>query len=521
LVAVTPAAIATKPWDDGSGTPAASGAGATTTARGSGKPAVRSTPDGPVAQWLVDENTKPGTTAWSVTNPGRDGDIEGYANVVSTPAGTPVTLYVSTVDPSFHVEAYRLGYYGGTGGRLVWQSGTQPGTKQAPGTFTAGTNMVEARWNPSFQVPIDARFPPGVYFLKLVGSSGVQHLVPLTVRDDTSNATYMVQCSVTNWQAYNDWGGYSLYKGADGNFDTRARVVSFDRPYRLGAGQADFLGLDFPLIMLMEQLGLDMTYSTDVDTHAHPELLLRHKAFFSHGHDEYWSKEMRDGVTAARDAGVNLVFFGSNALFRQIRFDASPLGANRREICYKSNDDPIHQTDPSRTTVNWREPPVSRPESDLIGELYESNPVRADMIVVDPGAWLFEGLGLTAGQALPGVVGSEYDHYLPSQVGPKNVQILCHSPLVCRGVKSYADMTYYSAPSGAGVLATGTLDWIPSLNPPTIGGQSYNETVVAMTKKILAAWANAKVGALHPSVPNYDAIAQRYGTAVGLASGTD
>src|SRR5262249_35612803 len=147
-------------------------------------------------------------------------------------------------------------------------------------------------------------------------------------------------------------------------------------------------------------------------------------------------KEMRDGVTAARDAGVNIVFFGSNAVFRQIRFDSSPLGPNRREICYKSDDDPIRPSDPSRTTVNWRDAPVGRPESDLIGELYESNPVRADMIVVDPDAWLFEGLGLTAGQALPGVVGSEYDHYLPSEVGPANVQILCHSPVVCRGVKS-------------------------------------------------------------------------------------
>jgi hypothetical protein len=482
--------------------------------------AVRPTPRGPVAQWVVDENAKQGTSNWNVTNPGPEGAIEGYSDVVSTPLGMPITLYVSTVDPTFRVEAYRLGYYKGAFGRLVWQSDPVSGVEQAAPTIAPGTNMVEANWSPSLQIPIDHRFPPGVYLLKLVGSSGIERLVPLTVRDDASTAAYMVQCSVTTWQAYNDWGGYSLYKGPDGSFANRARVVSFDRPYRLGAGQSDFLGLDFPLIMLMEQLGLDLAYSTDVDTHAHPERLLHHRTFFSHGHDEYWSKEMRDGVEAARDAGVNLVFLGSNAAFRQIRFDASPLGPNRRQICYKSTDDPIRRTNPALTTVNWREPPVIRPESAMIGQQYESNPVRADMIIVDPAAWIFDGLGLVAGQALAGIVGSEYDHYLPSEVGPQNVQILAHSPVVCRGVKSFADMTYYTAPSGAGVLATGTLDWIPALAPPGLG-PSYDPTVVAITKNILAAFGHTKVGGTHPSLPNFDAIAQQYGTTNGLATGTD
>ena len=150
----------------------------------------------------------------------------------------------------------------------------------------------------------------------------------------------------------------------------------------------------------------------------------------------------------------------------------------------------------------------------MIGQLYESNPVRADMVLVNADAWIYNGLGITEGQRLPGIVGSEYDHYLPTENVPPNVQLLAHSPLVCRGTNSYANMTYYSAPSGAGVLATGTIDWIPALAPPGIG-PAQNLTVVAITKNIVAAFGHAKVGATHPSTPNYELIAAKYGTAEG------
>ncbi|HWW45071.1 MAG TPA: N,N-dimethylformamidase beta subunit family domain-containing protein, partial [Acidimicrobiia bacterium] len=423
-----------------------------------GKPQTGSSPNGRTARWVQVENAKRGTTAWNVTNGGAPGQIEGYCSQVSAVHGDTVALSVSTVAPTFHVEAYRLGWYSGAGGRLVWSSPEQPGQNQGPGTFTPGINMTEANWTPSVHVPITTAFPPGCYLFKLVGSSGIQQVVPLTVRDDSSKATYVVQNSVTSWQAYNDWHGYNLYQGQNGAFATRSRIVSFDRPYARGDGQSDFLGLEFPLVMLMEQLGLDVTYITDIDTHLRPDLLLNHKAYFSLGHDEYWSVQMRDGVEAARDHGVNLAFLGANAAYRQIRLEASSLGPNRHQVCYKSaTEDPIHATNPSLTTVNWRSPPVNRPESEMIGEQYECNPVQTDMVIVDPSAWVFAGANVQAGQHLVQAVGSEYDRYDPNQAGPKNVQILCHSPLTCQKRPSFADMTYYSAPSGAGVFASGSI----------------------------------------------------------------
>jgi len=276
-----------------------------------------------------------------------------------------------------------------------------------------------------------------------------------------------VQDAVTTWQAYNLWGGYSLYEGRTGSsssdFEHRSRVVSFDRPYSTGAGSGDFLGNEFPLISLVESLGLDVTYWTDVDLHERAAQLPRHKALLTLGHDEYWSREMRTGAEQARDGGVNLAFFGANAVFRKIRFEPSHLAPNRHEIDYKSaREDPMYGVNNKDVTVDWRLPPISEPESTLIGDFYDCNPVKADMIVGDPTSWVFAGTGLDKGDRLKSLVGPEYDRFDPT--GPKNVQVMARSPVNCHGRSSYSDMTYYTAPSGAGVWASGTNWWISKLS---------------------------------------------------------
>jgi hypothetical protein len=419
------------------------------------------------AKWVQIENAKPGTSDWRISNAGKNGQLEGYADKVSATPGETVKLFVSTKDPGFHIEAYRIGYYGGLGARLVWKSSELPGRQQDPPQRDHETNMVEALWQPTLSVQLTSAFPPGVYLFKLVGDSGVQHYVPLTIRDDRSTAAFVVQNSVTTWQAYNLWGGYDLYEGKNGSggsdFEHRARMVSFDRPYEMGAGSGDFLGNEFPLISLVESLGLDVTYWTDVDLHERAPQLLHHKALLTLGHDEYWSPEMRTGAEQARDQGVNLAFFGANAVFRKIRFEPSHLGSDRHEIDYKSaREDPENGVSSKDVTVDWRLAPISNPESTLIGDFYECNPVKADMVVADPSTWVFAGTGLEKGDRLKNLIGPEYDRFDPS--GPKNVQIMARSPVNCHGKSSYSDMTYYAAPSGAGVWASGTNWWISKLS---------------------------------------------------------
>jgi hypothetical protein len=149
---------------------------------------------------MVAENLRPGTRAWQIPA-GTPTDIEGFADRVSAQAGDAIRLFVSTDAKRFHVEAYRLGYYGGLGGRSVWRSREVRAAAQPAATVDPTTNMVEAPWQPSLTVSVGADWPQGVYVLKLVAATGAQACVPLTIRDDASEAALVLQSSVATWQA--------------------------------------------------------------------------------------------------------------------------------------------------------------------------------------------------------------------------------------------------------------------------------------------------------------------------------
>jgi hypothetical protein len=122
----------------------------------------------------------------------------------------------------------------------------------------------------------------------------------------------------------------------------------------------------------MEKSGYDVSYQTDLDTHTDGSRLLNYRGFLSVGHDEYWSKPMRDAVVAARDAGVNLGFFGANAIYTQVRFEPSSTGVpNRVQVVYRSATiDP--EPDPALKTVNWRDPILNHPDQDVVGVQFTS-----------------------------------------------------------------------------------------------------------------------------------------------------
>ena len=423
----------------------------------------------PTAPWLIAENAKPGTLDWICNHVQPDHALEGFASQVSAVHGDDVALFINTAASAVQVQAYRMGYYQGLGGRLAWQSDFVPARAQpAPVVTSAGT--VSCPWTPTMMLSITTDWLPGSYLLKLVGSGGEEQFVPLTIRNDASMASYVIQNSVTTWQAYNLWGNYSLYYGpgaAGGQtFANRARIVSFDRPYpqKWASGAADFVGNELPMLMHLESLGLDLTYWTDVDLHARPELLANHRCLFSLGHDEYWSQAMRQGAAQANANGVNLAFLGANACYRQIRLEPSSVGPNRLQVCYKSAaEDPMASQQPSLTTVNWAQAPVDDPESTLIGSMYQSVGAVADMVVTDASSWFYDGCNLTDGHAFPKVILGEYDRYVPSYPGPRNADVLAHSPVPGQG--NWSDVTYYTAPgNGGGVLASGSASFVGQIS---------------------------------------------------------
>jgi len=448
----------------------------------------------------VAENRRPGTSSWRITDLGTSDAINGYADQQSVLPGQNFRLYVSTTATSFRVDAFRIGWYSGHQARLVWTSPRVRGQRQTAERITPGTHMVTAPWRPSMTITT-ANWPPGSYLLRLDASSGPQRYVPITVRSASTAGAVVILNDNTTWQAYNTWGGYSLYQGPDGLSADRGYAVSFDRPYD-GDGAVRFLAFDEAAIALAEHTGVRLAYETDVDIDQHPGLLTGARAVISLGHDEYYSLAMRSALVTARNAGTNLAFLGANAVYRHIRFADS----GRVIICYKdATIDPLYGRDDADTTQQWRDPPDPRPESVLTGVFYECNPVSAPWVVYDPSSWIFAGTGAYQGERFPGMVGPEYDRLNPAVPFPRPIQVLAHSPLTCDGYSTFSDTAYYTVASGAGVFASGTMRWVCALRGPSCGhglNRAAGQFVDRATENLLRAFAAGPAGRAHPATGN-------------------
>jgi hypothetical protein len=478
----------------GAGASDDTGAGSTTTA--AGPPASRvALVDGVkvrVADWVIAENKRPGTLDWILGGyPPAGQHLEGFASATSVATGGKVDLMVNCSDTSYRIEAYRMGYYQGYGGRMIAKSPTLKGVAQPPAKVDPSHGTVECPWNVSWTADLRG-WPPGMYLFRLVSASNWQQWIPFVVRQaNESTSAYVLMSAVTTYQAYNTWGGWSLYKDESGANAKRATIVSFDRPYvqTWEQGAADFFGNEFPVLYDMERLGLDLDYWTDIDLHLRGQFLKNHQSLWSTGHDEYWSTEMRDHATVATKAGTNLAFLGANAIYRKIRLAPSSFGAARTEICYKSTSDPVTASDPDASTVEWGSPPVNKPACELTGSTYISISADDDLTITDPGGWFWKGAGVTEGQHLSKVVQGEYNRYIPGQAGPSDVQLFGHSPITKQG--SWSDITYITRPGGGGVLSTGMASWVYKMsNSSTIPAPMVPNPIPGITPILLRSMLN-------------------------------
>lgn len=435
------------------------------------------------------ENAEPGSDAWQFRRFGdRAADdtteqIKGYASATSADRGATVTFYVSVTPPqAYTIEIYRLGWYGGAGGRLMATIDGLQGARQPECPMDATTGLIACEWTPSAEVRIADSWTTGIYLAVLRNAEHFANLVPFVVRDDAHAPALLYQQSVTTYQAYNlypDDGrrGKSLYGSSHGpptiSGGTRAVAVSFDRPYA-GDGAGDLLRWEIHLVRWLERSGYDVGYTTDLDTHTSGARLLASQAFLVAGHDEYWSREMRDAVEAARDAGVNLAFLGANAAYWQVRFSPSASGAADRVMtCYK--DATLDPVQGPTTTVRWRDPLPNRPEQSLIGVQYTDiiaggiDGTYAGYTVTDAASWVYAGSGLADGDVVPGIVGYETDRLDPAYPTPGALEgtyeILAASPFLnFAGEPAVANASIYRAPSGAWIFAAGTIGWSLALD---------------------------------------------------------
>jgi hypothetical protein len=442
-----------------------------------------STPTGsarPGASPIIAENEKTGTDEWKFGSHDYSGvgpEMQGFTAPASVNVGEDVQLFASTTAATYSFKVFRMGWYQGVGARLLYTSQVLPGIRQPAPLFDKTTRTVSAsNWTHPATISVGKDWVSGFYLIKMYSSVGYVQYAVFVVRDDSRPATMLMQMSFLTYQAYNIWGGFSLYRGIDATGkmtgDGRSYKVSFDRPYSdyFGIGNLGYSELN--MIRWMEKQGYDLSYTTDMDVHARGSLLTQHQMIVIPGHDEYWSTAMRQNVTAARDHGVSLAFFSANNIYWHVRLEDSPLGENRIEVCYRyTNIDPEAGKNPQEATVRWRNEPLDNPEATLIGQQYAGIISTPGAFVLSDGAKpFFAGTSLQSGSSFPGMADGEYDRVAAPPIYPSQI-ILTASPVQCTSADcpstghDVANSIIYAPPGGGGrVFDAGSFYWAAGLD---------------------------------------------------------
>jgi len=334
--------------------------------------------------------------------------------------------------------------------------------KPRPNGKPGAGGIVQAGWPVTDQLTIPADWTSGYLMVRFRLESGQSWTTYVILREPPAHrSAILVQVPVNTWQAYNGWGGLSLYE-FDYSHGLRANHVSFDRPYswKLMGGQSPLVW-EIQTVRFLERMGYDVSYQTDVDTHRDPASLLQHRLVLVNGHDEYWTKQIFDAFDAAVGSGTNLAFMGANDAYWQIRYE----DAERTIVSYKSFSDPI--ADPALKTVRFRELTPPRYECALIGIQHQGavlNWPPGDYTVQAQalGDLWMAGTGLAGGDVVPGVVSTESDTIPGNQTAASScthaLTVFFHRD---RGddKDGNADAIRYTSASGARVFASGSHQW--------------------------------------------------------------
>jgi hypothetical protein len=391
-----------------------------------------------------------------------------------------------------------------------------PAVNQPPCIHRSATGLTECDWHPTLSLQIPSALPTGVYIAKLSAPTGESDCL-FVVRASTAEPL-LAQLPTSTYEAYNAWGGDSLYPGGSdlvGVTHTFQGIdVSYDRPYDSVTGAGQFFARDVAFVQFVERYGYPISYTDSESVDEDPGRVYRHRALIDFGHSEYWSQRQRQTFAAALRAGTSLLFLGSDTLAWRVRY--APASQSTSEagqpdhsiVAYKEEFelDPDH-TDPTGIFPDRGAGLTGSaylgcidPRSDQSGlPTYYYYPWSPEPSLRP--AWLFAHTGITADTKIPGIVGYELDQ--ETAATPAGTELPGGGVARCMGSSGakfgdpipgpgddHADTTLYTAPSGAIAFDTGTLGWelglepVPSASPDA--PLAPDPRVVAMTRNLLA-----------------------------------
>jgi hypothetical protein len=468
---------------------------------------------------IAAENRLPGTSAWRLRGPSYEiggeahGAIAGYVSAQAVAPGEAESVYVDAPGSrTVTVDVYRMGWYGGRGGRLVLASRPLPAHGQPPCTHRHATGLTECRWHATLTFPIMETLTSGVYVVKLSGSGGAQSDCLFVLRP-ASPPRLLVEIPTATYEAYNAWGGDDLYPGGRklvGVTGTDQGVeVSYDRPYESQTGAGQFFIRDVAIVRFLERYGYPVGYTTIESIDGQPEQLAGARAVMDVGHSEYWSARDERAFAAARERGTSLIFISSDTIAWRVRFAPATAASSQagqpdhRIVAYKEHV----ALDPDQADATGLFPGGG---AQLVGSAYDGciTP-RVDVPgppvyrfyawtpspALQPG-WLFAGTGIGADTSIPGIVGYELDERTPD-TPPGTLLVGAGRGVPCGSEAepspahgTLAQTTLYTARSGALVFATGTLGWMYALAPVPQASPDAplapDPRVVAITRNLLA-----------------------------------
>lgn len=434
---------------------------------------------------------------------GPPGLLEGYSDQLSYEAGDTVNLHISTTTRRYDVEVARVGRTRD----VVFRREGITGTRHPVPRDAASHGC---RWPVELRIPVEACWPSGYYQVLLKGGGrpelqGEAYFVVRSRRPGHDSRILLQLCTNT-YNAYNTWGGSSLYSGRP-----RGTRVSFDRPHagfvpgdRFTSKYSGWKNWEQPFVAWAESAGYRLDFAVNSDLEFRPDILRRYRLVLSVGHDEYWSAPMRDHLEAFIRKGGNAVFFSGNTCFWQVRSE----DRGRALVSWKMDfdKDPIYATQDRRLLSGmWSNTLVRRPENELLGVSFAYGGYHRFFefggdgcyTIHRPEHWIFEGTGLQTGDRLGErhkIVGYECDGCqfaiedgLPKPTHrdgtPENFQILGTAPawlsardssltfvseaLYGKGTKRRVDQpgscVLGSYTNGGTVVTTGCTEWVRGL----------------------------------------------------------
>jgi hypothetical protein len=363
--------------------------------------------------------------------------LDGYAWPQSVLPGEETALHVSSTDP-FGVEVVREGAQRD----VVWRADAVAGSEHPiPATASADG----CGWPTALTIAVGDDWRSGYYSVTLSSGDERAHAF-FVVRPSGRTSPILLALSTATYNAYNDWGGPSLYTGG-----TR---VSFERPLARGflqrpepavrkaqaipdrealgyftwaeerglspwSGGSGWWTWERPFVAWAEREGFAIDVAVSQDLERHPEVLAGHRLFLSVGHDEYWSWGMRDAVEGFLAGGGNAAFFSGNTCWWQVRLEDGAMTCFK----YRADEDPVlGSPDEHLLTGAWPDRRIRRPEAPMTGlsfsrggySRYGLGVPRASgaYTVRRPDHWAFAGTELRYGDALglaDAIVGYEVD----------------------------------------------------------------------------------------------------------------